>query len=86
MPQREPSAAQALYGHLPHDDGRMADWATQRRARNDVAAAMFPSLVPKPKPEPERSHGTDTMSLAERADADPWLEYRLGLAGLKRRR
>ena len=47
MAQREPSAAEALFPHLP----RGTPDVVQRPERNEsVAAAMWPSLVPKPPP------------------------------------
>jgi hypothetical protein len=38
---REPSAAEALYSHLP---SRVAERPVQRPTTNSVAAAMFPGL------------------------------------------
>src|SRR6516162_6431316 len=49
MVDRPRSAAASLYPHLPHDDGRVANWAKQRRERNDIADAMWPG-PPKPQP------------------------------------
>ena len=48
MVDRPRSAAASLYPHLPHDDGRVANWAKQRRERNDIADAMWPG-PPKPQ-------------------------------------
>jgi hypothetical protein len=45
MPDREPSAASALYPHL-----RSAERPTQRPSSVSIADAMFPNLAPKPKP------------------------------------
>jgi hypothetical protein len=41
----EPSAAEALYGHL-----KSAERPTQRPSSKSVAEAMWPSLVKKPPP------------------------------------
>jgi hypothetical protein len=41
---REPPAAEAIYGHLK-SQGR----PPQRPSSRSLAAAMYPSLVPKPK-------------------------------------
>jgi hypothetical protein len=49
MTQREPTAAEALFGHLPRAEP--AERA-QRRAAQSVAEAMFPKLAPAPKPKP----------------------------------
>jgi hypothetical protein len=48
MTQREPSAAQALFPHLPHDAGQ----PVQRQQPASVAAAMFPNLTPPPPKPP----------------------------------
>jgi hypothetical protein len=47
MTQREPSAPQALYGHLPS-----ADREPVQRQQPRLADAMFPSLAPTPQPKP----------------------------------
>jgi hypothetical protein len=55
MANREPSAAQALYGHLKSGAREIVE---RRQQPASVAAAMFPSLVPKPPapaPRPARS-------------------------------
>jgi hypothetical protein len=67
MPNREPSAAQAMYSHLPSGTRDVV----QGRQPASVADAMFPSLVPKPKSEPShyRQQNTD-QSLAARCDAN----------------
>jgi hypothetical protein len=44
---REPSAAEALYGHLK---SQLPERPTQRPSSVSVADAMFPNLVPKPPP------------------------------------
>jgi hypothetical protein len=41
----EPSAAQALYGHL-----KSTERPTQPRPNNSLAEAMYSALVPKPPP------------------------------------
>ena len=51
MAQREPSAAQALYGHLKSGAPEIIE---RRQQPSSVAAAMFPSLVPKPPPPAPR--------------------------------
>jgi hypothetical protein len=38
MTQREPTAAEALYGHLPHDAQR----TVPRREHGSLARAMYP--------------------------------------------
>jgi len=86
MVERSTSAAASIWPNLNHDDGRISDWAMQRRERNDVASAMFPSLVPKPKPEPNRCRPSTDVSLAQLCDENPWLERGLAMAGLRRKR
>lgn len=83
MPDRPPSsAAQALFGHLPHDDGRTADWA-KREHTESVGAALFPSLVPKPKPPPASQRQThEEEAWRDWSGVDPrWAQ----LVGLVRR-
>jgi hypothetical protein len=70
-----PSAAQSLYPHLPHDDGRIADWAKQRRERDDVAAALYH----RPKP-PLKNPYLTPMTESE------WRDQLWELAGLRRKR
>jgi hypothetical protein len=48
MAQREPSAAQALYGHLPGQQDYVA-----KQQRPSLAEAMYPRPKPKP-PNPYR--------------------------------
>jgi hypothetical protein len=48
MADREPSAAAALYRHLP-SAGR--EPVQQRRAAQSIADAMFPALASQPKPK-----------------------------------
>jgi len=45
MAQREPSAAQALYGHLP--SGERPE--VQQRSKPSLAASMWPSQTPEQK-------------------------------------
>jgi hypothetical protein len=45
MTDRPPSAAAALYPHLPHDKGPVQP----QRQQPQLAAALYPSLTPKPK-------------------------------------
>jgi hypothetical protein len=50
----EPSAAAALWGHLPHDNGRVADWVkSDRQGKETIAQAIYPRPAP-PKPNPDR--------------------------------
>jgi hypothetical protein len=86
MVEHPRSAAASIYPNLPHDDGRQADWAMQRRERNDIASAMFPALVPS-KPAPPNRHSASTdVSLAALCDENPWIEQGLAMAGLIRKR
>jgi len=76
MPDRPPpSAAASLYPNLPHDDGRVADWTTRRRERDDVAAAMYP----RPKPPPRNPY-LEPMTEAE------WRDQLWELVGLRRKK
>jgi hypothetical protein len=45
MSDRPPSAAEAIYGHLPSQER-----SVRQVSSVSVAHAMFPSLAPKPKP------------------------------------
>jgi hypothetical protein len=83
MNDRPTSAAASLYPHLPHDDGRTAEWA-KRAHTESVGAALYPQLKPPQPLAPNRYRGNE--SLAARADADPWFELRLAKMGLIRRR
>jgi hypothetical protein len=65
---------------LPHDQGEPV-----QRQQPRLAEALYPDLVP-PKPTPVNRPREPEMSLAARADADPWFEYRLAMAGLIRKR
>jgi hypothetical protein len=47
MPDREPTAAEALFGHLPK-----AEPAERPQRNGSIAAAMFPSQPAQPKPKP----------------------------------
>jgi hypothetical protein len=76
---REPSAAQALYGHLKSG----AREPVERRQGGSIADAMYPSLVPKPKAAPNSPREPE-VSLAQRCDEDPWFEWRLAMGGLRR--
>jgi hypothetical protein len=49
MNDRPPSAAASIYPHL-----KLAERPIQRPSSVSVAAAMFPSLVPKPPSDPYR--------------------------------
>jgi hypothetical protein len=49
MTQREPTAAEALFGHLPKAESAERP---QRRAAQSIADAMFPALASQPKPKP----------------------------------
>jgi hypothetical protein len=65
-----PSAAASIYPNLAHDDGRVADWVTQRRDRNDVAGAVYGHLrPPPPKPVPARRESTTDLAAACAPDA-----------------
>jgi hypothetical protein len=46
---REPSAAEAIYGHLR---SQLPERPTQRSSSNSLAASMYPAHV-KPRPIPE---------------------------------
>jgi hypothetical protein len=70
----EPTAAQALYGHLPSGEGR----EVEQRSKPPTSQAMFPSL-PSLVPKPERQ-----LSPAELKEA--WRDHMLALAGLRRMR
>jgi hypothetical protein len=50
MTQREPSAVQALYGHLKSGSREIVQ---RRHEPGSVASAMFPSLVPQSMPQPK---------------------------------
>jgi len=81
MANREPSAAAALYGHLPSG---ARDVAQRQRQPNSVADAMFGHLrPPAPKPQPANRYSEET-TLAARCDENPQLEWLMGLCGLKR--
>jgi hypothetical protein len=61
MTQREPSAAQSLFPHLPHDAGQ-----PMQRPQPRLAEAMFPNLVlrqprarPKSRPRLTREEAFD---------------------------
>jgi hypothetical protein len=45
MNDRPPSAAEAIYGHLPSQER-----SVRQVSSVSVADAMFPNLAPKPKP------------------------------------
>jgi hypothetical protein len=47
---REPSAAEALYGHLR---SQLPERPLQRPSDVSIANAMFPKLAPKPPPLPD---------------------------------
>jgi hypothetical protein len=53
MVDRPRSAAASIFPDLPSDDGRVAEWARQRRDRNDVAAALYPGRQPPRQRSPE---------------------------------
>jgi hypothetical protein len=75
----ERSAAQSIYPHLPHDAGQPV-----QRQQPRLADAMFPSLAPKPPPPAPAPHREPEVSLAQRCDENPWLEYGLALCGIRR--
>jgi hypothetical protein len=77
MADRAPSAAQAMYGHLPSG----ARDVVQQGRQGTVAEALYPR-PPAPKPAPNRYR--ETTSLAARCDADPMFEAGLALMGLRR--
>ena len=75
MSQSEPSAAQALFGHLPS----AARPEVEQRAKPTMAQSMYPgmpSLVPKPQP---------ASNLAAACDENPWLEVMLRSVGIRRK-
>jgi hypothetical protein len=68
-----PSAAQSLYPNLPSATPDVVE----KRQQGTVAAAMYPSLVPKPKsPNPYLGNVTESQ----------WRDYLWSLAGLRRKR
>ena len=72
MAEREPSAAQALFPHLP----RGTPEPVERPERNEsVAAAMWPSLAPKP----QSRLSPDQLRAA-------WHEHLWALSGIRRKR
>jgi hypothetical protein len=78
MPSRsEPTAAQALYGHLPS-----AARPEVKQRPGSLAEALYPALAPKPSPAPKRHR--EEVPLATLCDADPWLEWRLAMVGIRR--
>ena len=83
MTQQPPTAALSLYPHLKSG---VPEPVQRHDHTGSIADAMYPSLVAKPKPAPNRSHQSADMSLAARCDENPWLEHRLALAGLVRKR
>ena len=71
MAQPEPSAAQALYGHLPSASRE----PIERRQGGSIAEALYP----RPEP-PLRNPYLTAMSEAE------WRDQLWALAGLRRKR
>jgi hypothetical protein len=84
MAQRTTAAGQ-IWSNLPS-----ADPAPVQRQQPRLADALYPHLRPPQlaSPAPTNSYraSTDLRNLAARADADPWLEWRLAMSGLIRRR
>jgi hypothetical protein len=77
MPDRKPTLAESMYPHLTGEG----------RAFPSSGYVSPYDAWRKPQPAPNRSRASIGMrSLAERADADPWLEHQLGLMGLRRKR
>jgi hypothetical protein len=75
MADHRPSAAQALYGHLP----RGTPDVVERRARRDtIANEIFPSLAPRP--QPPKNPYLEPMTETE------WRDQLWELAGLRRKR
>jgi len=66
-----PSAAQALFPHLPK--GERAE--QQQQPTQSLAASMYPALAPKP----ERRHTPDELR-------ELWHEHLWGLVGIRRKR
>ena len=81
MPDRAPSAAQAMYGHLPSGT---RDVAQQGRQPASVADAVYSHLRPPAEAKPNRRQNTEEVSLAQRCDENPWLEHGLAMMGLRR--
>jgi hypothetical protein len=69
---REPSAAQALFPHLPHDDGQ----PVQRLKPASVAAALYPGLRSNAPPQPP----------TQREVREAWVERMMEMSGLRRKR
>jgi hypothetical protein len=81
MPDRTPSAAQAMYGHLPSGT---PDIVQRQRPPSPVADAVYSHLRPTLQPQPNRRQNTEEVSLAQRCDENPWLEHGLAMMGLRR--
>jgi hypothetical protein len=79
--QRPTSAAQSVYPHLKTGTPPVVE---QRHAAASAADAMFGHLRPPRPAAPSTRYYDSTVSLAALADQDPWVEYQLGLMGLRR--
>jgi hypothetical protein len=84
MAERPRSAASSIYPNLPHDDGRNAQWATQRRDRTDVAAALYPDRTPKPQPSAPKPRMTREQ-IFDWSDVDPAYARAVGFVPKGRR-
>jgi hypothetical protein len=73
MAQPKPSAAQALYGHLP---SAVPALSTQRQPKS-LANALWPTLAP-PKPPPPKPRGLPW------SEVDPRIARRAGLVRIGR--
>jgi hypothetical protein len=71
---RPPTAAQALYGHLPSVEPA----PPPRQQPASVAAAMYPSLIPKPSPPAPRPRLTREQAF-DWSNVDPNYARMVGL-------
>jgi hypothetical protein len=79
---RPPTAAQALYGHLPS-----AGREPLQRQQPSLAEALYPSLVPKPKPPTNPARPRQTREQAfDWSNVDPNWARLVGLVPKKGRR
>jgi hypothetical protein len=79
MTQRQPTAAEALFGHLPKGTPAVV----QEGRRGTVADALYPRPQTKPPASTKRTVEPE-VSLAQRCDENPQLEWLLGMCGLRR--